>query len=208
MRTWLCGGTQIVNPRAWQAHYFRRNEGGFPYPMDGRRVAKAHNYTRQNYYFKDDAFEHQERPFHWLIEKFAPVPGWEAYLVDRFESPRVIVYYTDSKLDLALANAVRKQIKKASGDAIPIVSVSQEPLRFGQNIAVGEKPHEYRSMYEQLLVGLEAAPPESIVYLCEHDVFYHPSPFCVSAREQRARLFQHEPIPLQAGRQLVSQGAG
>jgi len=177
LRTWLCGGTQIVNPHVWQAHYFRKDEGGFPYSLTGRDVARAHNYTREHYYFNDNAFEHQERPFSWLIEKFAPVPGWEAYLTDHFESPRVIVYYTDSKLDPALANPVRKQIVRASGDAIPIISVSQEPLRFGQNINVGEKPHEYRSMYEQLLLGLEAAPEGSIVYLCEHDVFYHPSHF-------------------------------
>jgi len=31
LRTWLCGGTQIVNRRVWQAHYFRKDEGGFPY---------------------------------------------------------------------------------------------------------------------------------------------------------------------------------
>ena len=36
LRTWLCGGTQIVNKKAWQAHWFRKDEGGFPYPMDGR----------------------------------------------------------------------------------------------------------------------------------------------------------------------------
>jgi len=176
LRTWLCGGSQIVNKRAWQAHWFRRDEGGFTYPMDGRKVAKAHNYTRQNYYYKDDAFTNQSRPFSWLIEKFAPVPGWEAYLVDQFKSPRVIVYYTDSQLDEQLANAVRKQIKKACGP-IPIISVSQKPLKFGTNICVGEKPKIYQSMHEQLLTGLEAAPPESIVYTCEHDVFYHPSHF-------------------------------
>jgi len=177
LRTWLCGGSQIVNKRAWQAHWFRRDDGGFTYPMDGRKVAKAHNYTRDNYYYKDDAFENQTRPFSWLIEKFAPVPGWEAYLVDEFKAPRVIVYYTDSQLDERLAKAVRKQIKKACGP-IPIISVSQKPIKdFGQNIVVGEKPKTYRSVYEQLLVGLEAAPAESIVYTCEHDVFYHPSHF-------------------------------
>jgi glycosyltransferase involved in cell wall biosynthesis/predicted O-methyltransferase YrrM len=175
LRTWLCGGTQIVNKHVWQAHWFRRDEGGFPYALTGRDVAKAHDYTRSHYYYRDNAFEHQVRPFHWLIEKFEP-PGWEAYLADRFESPRVIIYYTDSKLEPQLANAVRKQIKRVCGP-IPIISVSQEPLRFGENINVGEKPREYRSMYEQLLVGLEAAPEGSICYLCEHDVFYHPSHF-------------------------------
>ena len=175
LRTWLCGGSLILNPKAWQAHWFRVGQGGFPYPMSGRQVARAHKYTRENYYYKDDAFEHQTRPFYWLIEKFQP-PGWEAYLLDKFESPRVIIYYTDSKLDPALAGPVRKQIERSCGP-IPIISVSQEPLRFGRNICVGEKPRSFRSMYEQLLVGVEAAPPGSIIYLCEHDVFYHPSHF-------------------------------
>ena len=176
LRTWLCGGSQIVNKKAWQAHWFRKDEGGFTYPMDGRKVARAHKYTRENYYYKDDAFENQERPFSWLIHKFAPVPGWEAYEVDEFKSPRVIVYYTHNQLDPMLANAVRSRIKKNCGP-IPIISVSQEPIKFGTNINVGKKPLSYQSMYEQLLAGLIAAPPESIIYCCEHDVFYHPSHF-------------------------------
>ena len=188
LRTWLCGGSQIVNKKAWQAHWFRKDEGGFPYPMDGRQVGRAHSYTRKHYYYKDDAFENQERPFSWIIEKFAPVPGWEAYMVDQFKSPRVIVYYTDSQLDPALAAPVRKQIKKACGP-IPIISVSQEPLKFGKNICVGEKPRLYRSMYEQLLVGLEAAPSESIIYLCEHDVFYHPSFFAFMPESENHAYF-------------------
>ena len=64
--------------------------------MDGRQVAKAHNYTFKKYYFKDDAFEHQVRPFKWLMEKFAPVPGWEVYLADEYKPNRIIVYYTDT----------------------------------------------------------------------------------------------------------------
>ena len=176
LRTWLCGGEQIANKNVWQAHWFRKDEGGFTYPITGRDVARAHAFTRDNYYFKDDAFEHQERPFHWLIDKFSPVPGWEAYAVDHFTAPRAIVYYTDSKLEPALANQVRKRLRDMVGP-IPIISVSQEPLAFGENINVGAKPREYRSMYEQLLVGLQACPEGSIVYCCEHDVFYHPSHF-------------------------------
>lgn len=179
LRTWLCGGSQIVNKNTWQAHWFRRDDGGFTYPMDGRAVAKAHNYTWKNYYFKDNAFKNQTRPFSWLIRKFTP-PGWEAYLLDEYKSPRVIVYYTDGKLDKEqpeLANAVRKQLKRVAGP-IPIISVSQEPLNFGKNVCVGKKPYCYQSMYEQLLAGLKAAPEGSIVYPVEHDVFYHPSHFC------------------------------
>ena len=179
LRTWLCGGTQIVNKKVWQAHWFRRSEGGFTYPMDGRKVAKAHNFTRENYYFNDHAFENQVRPFKWIIEKFTPVPGWEAYMIDNFTQPRVILYYTDSKLDETnpqLAMAVRKQLKKAAGP-IPIISVSQKPLNFGKNICIGEQPRRYRSVYDAIKCGLEHISDDSIVYLCEHDVFYHPSHF-------------------------------
>lgn len=176
LRTWLCGGSQIVNKRVWQAHWFRKDEGGFTYPMDGRKVAKAHKYTRENYYFKDDAFEHQTRPFSWLLYKFAPVPGWEAYLADEYKVPRAIVYYTDHHIDDALASAVRKNLKKVAGP-IPIISVSQRPLNFGRNINVGPKPRSNRSIYEQILAGATAAGPESVIYLCEHDVFYSPSHF-------------------------------
>ena len=89
---------------------------------------------------------------------------------------KCIVYYTDSRLEGELAALVRKQIHKASG-GMPIVSVSQKPLDFGNNICVGMKPPCYLSLYEQLLAGMEATPSGAVVYLCEHDVFYHPSHF-------------------------------
>lgn len=90
-----------------------------------------------------------------------------------------MIYYTDGKLDETnpqLANAVRKRLKMISG-LIPIISVSQKPLNFGQNVCVGEKKYCYQSMYEQLLSGLKAVPDNAVVYPVEHDVFYHPSHF-------------------------------
>lgn len=188
LRTWLQGGSQIVNKKVWQAHYFRKDEGGFPYPMNGRNVARAHKYTWNNYYFKDDAFKNQVRPFRWLMEKFAPIPGWEAYMVDSFKSPRVIVYYTDSNLDPKLANAVRKRLKKVCGP-IPIISVSQKSLAFGKNVVVGDRPKIYKSVYEALLTGVKSAPEGSIIYLCEHDVFYHPSHFAFLPPEKGTLFF-------------------
>lgn len=189
LRTWLCGGSQYVNKKVWQAHWFRAGEGGFPYPMDGRKVAHAHKYTFNNYYFKDNAFKNQVRPFRWVIEKFAPVSQWEAYMVDGYEAPRVIVYYTDNKIDESLAKQVRKQIKRCAGP-IPIISVSQKPIKhFGNNIVVGDKPQTYQSAYEQMLEGLKATEPNSIVYLCEHDVFYHPSHFAFLPKDNEHAYF-------------------
>lgn len=176
LRTWLCGGRQTATKKAWQAHFFRKDEGGFPYPMNGRNVARAHRYTRENYYFKDDAFKNQCRPFRWLIEKFAPIPQWDAYLAHGGNMPAYVLYYTDSRLDETLAIAVREQIERSCG-TLQIYSVSKKPLKFGKNICIGDIPHCYKSMYEGIKKGLEAIPGDPIVYLVEHDVFYHPSHF-------------------------------
>ncbi|MHA2434149.1 MAG: glycosyltransferase family 2 protein [Candidatus Thorarchaeota archaeon] len=83
LKTWLCGGTLLVNKNTWQAHWFRRKDGGFTYPMSGRNVAKAHNYCRNNWFHNDNAFRHQVRPFRWVLDKFAPVPTWEFSYLDK-----------------------------------------------------------------------------------------------------------------------------
>ena len=75
-------------------------------------MGRAKNLTWNNFFFKKTgAFENQVRPFKWLMDKFAPIPSWEAYLVDEYRSNRVIVYYTDSELEESLAHAVRRNLK-------------------------------------------------------------------------------------------------
>jgi glycosyltransferase involved in cell wall biosynthesis len=207
LRTWLCGGTQILNKDAWQAHWFRRDEGGYTYPMGGRDVAKAHQFVWDNYYFQDNAFEHQVRPFSWLIEKFAPVPGWEAYMSDYYKAPRVIVYYTDNKIPDNLANPVRKRLKQTVGP-IPIICVSQEATNFGQNICIGAQPRKYKSIYEAALKGVKAAEPGSVVYLCEHDVFYHPSHFAQLPQDDKTLYFNLERYYYNAGRDSFMKARG
>lgn len=98
-----------------------------------------------------------------------------------FSSKRdaVAIYYTDSKLDAGIAEPCRHILAKAVGD-IPIISVSQEPLSFGEvNICVGELPHHSKSMFKQIMYGLDLVQSDTYVFLCEHDVLYHPSHFAV-----------------------------
>ena len=214
-RTWLQGGKHIAVPQCWQAHLFRKDYGGFPYSLSGRSVSKAKAYVWNNYFFKDDAFEHQCRPFKWLIDKFQP-PGWDAYLVDCYQSPRVIVYYTDSQLKPELANAVRRKLCNACGP-IPIISVSQEPLELGENVCLGKQPRKYKSVYEAMLAGVKSAPVGSIVYLCEHDVFYHPSHFAFLPPEHGVLYFNEnryyyrdgcDTFDKARGKAALSQGVG
>lgn len=190
VKTWCQGGSQRVCKDTWQAHYFRVSDGGFPYPMDGRNIRKAKDYARETWYFNTDVFgEKQVRPFEWIIKKFAPVPGWEIYLEDK-KVKRAIIYYTDHSVEESLAQAVRKNIENMVGDLVPIISVSQIPISFGENICVGKKERNYISLYEQILAGLEKTDAD-VIYLCEHDIFYHSSHFAF-VPEQKNTIYYNQ----------------
>jgi hypothetical protein len=83
-----------------------------------------------------------------------------------------IVYYTDNRLDPLIAQAVQRQIRKAS---LPVVSVSLAALDLGTNIVMSGIRGPL-TMFRQILAGLEASKAE-IIFFCEHDVLYHPTHF-------------------------------
>jgi len=165
-KSWLSGGRQVVNKKTWFAHMFRTQPGfGFPYPITNAEQEKARTYSRT--LWQGNTWEKAIHPLSWLIEKFAPVPDWEA-------TPKGIVYYTDNRLDPFIDRSVKKQLEKAAGD-IPILTVSLVTAEFGKNIVLNLE-RGYLTMFKQILAGLEACQAE-IVFLCEHDVLYHPSHF-------------------------------
>lgn len=72
-KSWLSGGKQIVNKRAWFAHLFRTQDGfGFPYPNPG--ITKAREYSQK--LWMEGTWPKAKYPLSWLIEKFKPVPDW------------------------------------------------------------------------------------------------------------------------------------
>lgn len=88
-----------------------------------------------------------------------------------------LLYYTDNHADAKILAACQRQLQKCSeAYKFPIISVSQEPLDFGKNIYVGSLERCALSMCKQVLKGLEAADTDWI-YLCEHDLLYHPAHF-------------------------------
>ena len=73
--TWLSGGRVLVNHKTHYAHCFRTKPNfGFPYPLSGREVKKTKDTVRD--LFWQGKHPKQIRPVSWLVEKFAPVPGW------------------------------------------------------------------------------------------------------------------------------------
>lgn len=86
---------------------------------------------------------------------------------------KTILYYTDNNVDNDIRDMCIEQLKKA---ALPIVSVSFEPMDLGHNICVGKQPRCDETIFWQICTGaLECL--NDIVYLAEHDVLYHSSHF-------------------------------
>lgn len=89
---------------------------------------------------------------------------------------KVIIYYTDNKLDKNIASYCFKNLVEVS-QGIPIVLVSQRKTSFlfRGEIIVEDKSKSRQSMFEQIQVGLQTAKriyQPDFVFLAEHDVLY------------------------------------
>lgn len=187
-KTWLSGGRVIVNKRTWYAHMFRTQGGdfSFPYEQPQSKVNKAKSLARDIFF--GNKWAKQIHPLSWLVEKFWPVtPFWTDEDLANLKAqesftPKVptpskgIIFYTDNQLKISVASLVQKTLSKISSDlSIPIVSCSLKPMNFGQNIHLDLK-RGYKTYFTQILTALEASTAE-VIFMCEHDVVYHPSHF-------------------------------
>lgn len=164
-KTWLSGGRVIVNRRTWYAHLFRTQPGfGFPYPLKGSEQEKAREYSRD--LWLNNRWDKAIHPLSWLIDKFAPVPGWHD------DKSKGIIYYTDNKVSESISSIVQKQLK-ATG--LPIVSCSLSPIAFGENYVL-QKDRGYITMFEQIYIALCKSKAD-IIFFCEHDILYQESHF-------------------------------
>lgn len=81
-----------------------------------------------------------------------------------------ILYITDSILDKHLAERCRELLLGAT-NGHRVISVSQEPLNFGENICVGKLPRVALSIDIQIREGLESIKTKYVA-LAEHDCIY------------------------------------
>lgn len=109
LKTWLSGGSVLVNHKTWYAHMFRTQGGdfGFPYPISTKDQQKAKEYAR-NLFF-NNRWDKQVRPLSWLVEKFWPVKGW-------------------TEEDLRKLKASKFEFKGSSSDTKPAESEPTEEL--------------------------------------------------------------------------------
>ena len=190
-KSWLSEGKQVVNKKTWFAHMFRTQGGdfGFPFPLSGRAVQKARDHSRK--LWQGNTWPKAVRNLDWLLDHFKPVPDWhdekgsppvvkidtkysETNIKEVKRNKKGLIYYTDNRCEERIVDVCRKQLKKLCPN-FEIISVSQYPIDFGKNIVM-DLPRSSDSMYRQILEGLKASTA-NVVYLIEHDVFYHSSHF-------------------------------
>lgn len=86
-----------------------------------------------------------------------------------------IIYYTDCQLDPDIFCLCRDQLLLAAGGMdIQAISLGGAAGFGAQTIMYGER--SIVQMHRQILMGLERSKAD-YVFLCEHDVLYHPSHF-------------------------------
>jgi len=86
-----------------------------------------------------------------------------------------IIYYTSNTEKAKFAENTRQSLLDAKGD-LPLVSVSQKPMDFGENICVGGVGASSQNAYRQLWLGAKAAQTR-FVCTAEEDCLYPPEYF-------------------------------
>ena len=86
-----------------------------------------------------------------------------------------IIYTTENRIDEELANFCRKNLLITS-EGKRIISVSQKPLDFGENICMDWLPYHWSSIYEQMHEGLKQVKTKYVA-IVEHDCLYTPEHF-------------------------------
>lgn len=75
-KTWLGGGRLLVNKKTWYAHLHKGKQYGRMYHLNERNEIRAHNKAAA--YWMNNQWEGRVHDLEWLIEKFSPVPTWQA----------------------------------------------------------------------------------------------------------------------------------
>lgn len=83
---------------------------------------------------------------------------------------RTIIYYTSNREDEAFEEKIRQKLLENCG-GIPIVSVSQKPIKLGKNICIGFHTPTNILLYYQVLEGLKEAKTPFVIS-AEADFLY------------------------------------
>jgi len=115
-----------------------------------------------------------------------------------------VIYYTNNREKTEFAQRIRETLLEAI-DGLPLISVSQKPLDFGENICVGDVGSSAQNVLRQIQIGAMAAKTKFIataeadcLYPREHFLFRPPTDdqvycarpmWCIMARKFMACIY-------------------
>lgn len=99
-----------------------------------------------------------------------------------------IVYYTANQEQPEFEQKVVDQILAVKG-SLPVISVSQKPMDFGENICVGDVGRTYLNAFRQLLIGCEKTTSK-FIFTAESDCLYPPGYFNFVPKDERS-IYSH-----------------
>lgn len=99
-----------------------------------------------------------------------------------------LLYYTSNKIDNTVATNVREHLLKINNNKYPIISVSQKPIDFGENICVGEIGVSSYNLYKQILIGAQNVKTKYIA-CCEDDALYTMEHFSFRPPDEKTFLY-------------------
>jgi hypothetical protein len=102
-----------------------------------------------------------------------------------------ILYYTSNKEDETFERNIQAILKKNS-NGMPIISISQKPIGFGDNICIGQVGANDHNLYHQILIGCRAAKTPFVI-MAEADNLYPPDYFNFTT-DRIDMVYRYEPI--------------
>lgn len=85
-KAWLSGGAVKVNKLTWYAHLHKGKKHGRGYSLDHSQLPIAAQYSKR--WINEKVWDKQTLPFHTMIEKFMPMPGWSEDWKDKLNYKR------------------------------------------------------------------------------------------------------------------------
>jgi hypothetical protein len=73
-KTWLSGGKVMVNKKTWYAHLHKGKGHGRMYNLDHSQMIIGATFVKR--WINEKVWDKQTLPFHTMIERFLPMPGW------------------------------------------------------------------------------------------------------------------------------------
>lgn len=99
-----------------------------------------------------------------------------------------LLYCTGNLLPEITAEKIRQNLLTVTENKYPVISVSQKPIDFGENICIGEMENCRYSFFKQMLLGAQSVKTKFIVHV-DDDSLYTPEHFTFRPKDEKTFIY-------------------